>query len=378
VTASTSIRLRVLISGGGIAGATLACLLGRAGHHVTVVERDEGLRSSGSPVDVRRSAYAVMEDLGLVSGLSDRATTVRRLVLVDDAGRPIASMPTRRSRDRELEIPRADLTAVVVDAARNDTEFRFGDSILKLEADERGVDATFHRAASQRFDLVVGADGLHSAVRRLAFGPESDYLTHLGLYVATVGLPGRADSPDAILMHNQSGAATALHPSTGSPIAILIFRSSIRIDPRDAEAAKRLLFLTYREAGWRAREILAIYCQARDSYFDAVSRIHVSEWTRGRVTLLGDAASCVSLFGDGSSSAIVGASTLARSLEAFPKDVPVALARYEATHRPVTARGQRMVPLASHVLVPASATGIKLRNRLLQLAQPTIKSQYSR
>jgi 2-polyprenyl-6-methoxyphenol hydroxylase-like FAD-dependent oxidoreductase len=319
-----------------------------------------------------------MEHLGLVPILSDHATAVFRLVLVDDVGRPIASMPTRRSRDRELEIPRSALTMVLVDEARNDAEFRFGDSIRKLEIGERGVDVTFHHAASERFDLIVGADGLHSTVRRLAFGPESDYLTHLGLYVATVGLIGPADRADTIVMHNQPGAATALHPSTGSPIAILIFRSPTRIDPRDAEAASRLLTQTYQGAGWRSREILTTYCQAPDSYFDAVSRIRVPRWSRGRITLLGDAASCVSLFGEGSSAAIVGASTLARSLGTHAQDIPVALARYEATHRPVTARGQSLAPMASHILVPASATGIKLRNRLLQLAQPTIKSQNSR
>jgi 2-polyprenyl-6-methoxyphenol hydroxylase-like FAD-dependent oxidoreductase len=378
VTASPWMRLRVLISGGGIAGATLACLLGRAGHHVTVVERDHGLRSSGSPVDVRRPAFGVMEDLGLVTALSDYATTVRRLVLGDDAGRPIASMPTRRSRDREREIPRSALTPVLVDEARKTTDIRFGDSIRKLEADERGVDVTFGDAPSERFDLVVGADGLHSLVRRLAFGPESDYLTHLGLYVATVSLPGPADGADTIVMHNEPGAAAAVHPSTGSPIAILIFRSSIWIDPRDAQAAKRLVSETYREVGWRAPEILATYCRASDSYFDAISRIRVPEWTHGRVTLLGDAASCVSLFGEGSSSAIVGASTLARSIASFGQDIPLALARYEATHRPVTEHGQRMVPFASHILIPASATGIKLRNRLLRLAQATLKSQFPR
>jgi 2-polyprenyl-6-methoxyphenol hydroxylase-like FAD-dependent oxidoreductase len=373
VTATPSVRLKVLICGGGIAGATLGCLLGRAGHGVTVLERDLGLRSSGSPVDVRRSAFGVMQDLGLVPALSDHATTVRRLVLVDDAGLPLASMPTRRSRDREMEIPRADLTAVLINAALTNAEFRFGDTIRALEADDRGVDVTFQRAASERFDLVIGADGLHSVVRRLAFGPESEFLTHLGLYVATVGLPGRADRADTILMHNSAGAATAVHPSTGSPTAILIFRSAARIDPHDAEAARELVSRTYRAGGWRAQEILATYRRAGDSYFDALSRIRVPKWTRGRVTLLGDAASCVTLFGEGSSSAIVGASTLARSLEMFTQNLPVALAQYEAVHRPVTARGQRMVPWASHMLVPSTARGIKLRNRLLRLARPAVE-----
>jgi len=361
-------RLEVLICGGGIAGATLACLLARAGHHATVVEHDRTARTSGNPVDVRRPAFDIMEDLGLVSRLRDLATHVRQLVLVDETGRPITSMPTRRSQDREIEIPRADLTAVLVAAARADTEFCFGDSILELDGDDRGVDVTFRRAAPQRFDLVVGADGVHSTVRRLMFGPEPDHLTHLGLYVATVSLPGPADHAETILMHNEPGTATALHPGTGSPAAIFIFRSSAQIDTRHTDAADQLLTDTYRTAGWRAQEFLAAYRAAPDTYFDSVSRVKIPTWTNGRVTLLGDAASCVSLLGDGSTSAIVGAAALATSLDRFPQSVPAALAHYEATHRPVTARGQRAAPFASHLLVPASATGITLRNRALRLA----------
>lgn len=369
MTSSRSPGLDVLICGGGIAGGTLACLLARAGHRVTVVERDHRLRSSGNPVDVRRPAFDVLEHLGLVSRLSELATRVRRLVLVEASGRPIASIPTRRSRDRELEIPRADLTAVLVGVAREATTVRFDDSISGLKSDEHGVDVTFSRGASQRFDVVVGADGLHSAVRRLAFGPESEYLTRLGLYVATVGLPGSADRADTILMHNEPGAAAALHPSTGCPVAILLFRSSVRIDPRDAGAAAELLTHTYQEAGWRAPEFLAGYLAAPDTYFDALSRIRVPSWSRGRVTLLGDAASAVSLFGEGCSSAIVGAATLAACLTTSPQDVAAALSRYEAVHRPVTRRGQHALPFASRLLVPASPGGLTVRNRVLQFVR---------
>ena len=365
---ATPRRLNVLICGGGVAGATLACLLGRAGHHTTVVERDQGVRSSGNPVDVRRHAFDVMDELDLVSRLRELATQVRRLVLVDDTGRFITSMPTRRSQDRELEIPRADLTAVLIAAARSDTDFRFNDSIMELGNDDRGVDVTFHRAAPQRFDLVVGADGVHSTVRRLEFGPEPEYLTHLGLYVATVALQGPADHADTILLHNEPGTATALHPGSGKPTALFIFRSPTRIDPRHTAAADALLTDTYRATRWRAPELLDAYRAAKDTYFDSVSRVRVPTWHTGRVTLLGDAASCVSLFGEGCSSAIIGAATLAAAHERSPTNIPAALARYEATHRPVTTRGQRPAPFASHLLVPATATGIKIRDHALQIA----------
>src|SRR5215218_7272110 len=117
--------LTVLISGAGIAGSTLAALLGRAGHRATVVERDQGVRSSGNPVDVRGGAYQIAERLGVMSHLQDAATKVRELIFVDDAGRRVASMRTRRNESREVEVPRADLSAILVDAGRRDAEFLF-------------------------------------------------------------------------------------------------------------------------------------------------------------------------------------------------------------------------------------------------------------
>jgi 2-polyprenyl-6-methoxyphenol hydroxylase-like FAD-dependent oxidoreductase len=362
-------RLDVLVSGGGIAGATLACLLGRSGHRVTVVERDPGVRSSGNPVDVRGPAFDVVEGLDVVPRLRDLATSVRQVVFVDEAGRPVARMATRRSRDRELEVPRADLSTVLVDAARNDAAFRFDDKVVDVQADERGVDVAFDRAAPSRFDLVVGADGLHSGVRALAFGPESDYVTHLGMYVATVRLHEPMERADTVLMLNEPGAAVALHPGAGTPGAAFLFRSSMRADPHDTEAVRGLMTAVYGDSGWRTPELLAAYLAAGDTYFDMVSRVNAPTWSAGRVTLVGDAASCVSLFGEGSSSAILGAATLATSLAASPHDIPAALGRYEKKHRPVTRRWQRALPIISHLLIPATSAGITLRNHALRVTR---------
>jgi 2-polyprenyl-6-methoxyphenol hydroxylase-like FAD-dependent oxidoreductase len=359
--------LQVLVSGAGIAGATLGCLLGRQGHEVTVVERDQAVRSSGNPVDVRSAAFDVVEDLGIAPRLAELATAVRRLVLVDGSGQQVASMRTRRSEQRELEIPRMDLCGVLVDAARREADIRFGDSITGLRADEGGVDATFERAAPARFDVVVGADGLHSAVRRLAFGPESDFMRHVGLYLATVALAEPLDRDDTVLMYNQPGAATALHPGRGLPGVAFIFRSARTVDPRDRGASARLLQDVYAHAGWRVPELLDTYLAAPDTYFDAVSRVRLSAWSRGRVTLLGDAASSVSIFGEGSSSAIAGAATLATALTQFGDDVPTALRRYEREHRATSSRGQRTARTISHLLVPATLPGLTARNLALRL-----------
>lgn len=358
-------RLRVLISGAGIAGATLAALLIRDGHEVMVVERDQGTRSSGNPVDVRGSAFAVIERLRLLSRLRDVATRVHELVFVDASGRRIAKMNTRRG-DRELEVPRADLSTMLIDASQQDAEFRFGDTLVGIEADDHGVDVTFERGAPDRFDLVVGADGIHSAVRRLAFGPEDAFVTHFGLYIATVCLQTAVERDDAVLMYNEPGGAIALHPATGRPIAAFMFRSDVEVDPRNQDSSESLMKQTYGEAGWRAPDLLNSYLATDDRYFDAVSRVRVPSWTRQRVVLLGDAASCITLFGEGSSSAISGAETLARSLGAFPQDITRALLHYESNHRAFAGRGQRVAPLASHLLIPNSRTGIMLRNHGLR------------
>ncbi|MDQ1531833.1 MAG: hypothetical protein QOE37_1938 [Microbacteriaceae bacterium] len=359
--------LRVLICGAGIAGATLAVLLGRAGHTVVVVERDQGVRSSGNPVDVRGAAFRIAGALGLVPRLNEVATQVRRLVVVDDIGRPVAAMPTTLGRDRELEVPRADLCAALVDAARSSAEIRFDDTVVAIEPGDAGALVSCERSGAERFDLVVGADGLHSHVRRLAFGPETEFVAPLGMYVATVPVPELELRPETVLLHNTPGAAAAVHPGAGAPGAFFLFRSRARIDVHDRDAAHALLAGTYGSLGWRIPELLAAYLSASDTYFDAVSRVRVARWSRGPIVLLGDAASCVSLFGDGSSAAIVGANLLATALERWP-DLPTALARYEHSQRAAVRRGQRVAPMASHVLVPATGVGIRMRNAALRIA----------
>ena len=359
--------LRVLVSGAGIAGATTACLLGRRGHEVTVVERDQSVRSSGNPVDVRGAAFDVVEELRLAARLSELATAVRRLEVVDASGRRVGGMRTRRSEQREIEVLRADLCAVLVTAAGREADIRFGDSITGLQADEHGVDATFERAAPTRFDLVVGADGLHSTVRRLAFGPETDFVRPFGLYLATVALAEPVDRDDTVVMYNEPGAATALHPGRGSPGVAFIFRSTSTVHPRNEDAAARLLRQVYANAGWKVPELLGTYLASSDRYFDAVSRVRLPAWSRGRVTLLGDAASSVSIFGEGSSSAIAGAAALARALTELGQDVPAALRRYESEHRVASGRGQRTAAITSHVLVPATRGGLAVRNLALRL-----------
>lgn len=358
----------VLISGAGIAGPTLAHFLARHGFRPTIVERARGLRSSGNPIDVRGPALPVAEELGIMPQLRAAATHVTSMLVIDADGRPAGRvpMPTTKSAagNREVELPRGALATILKEAVQDDAELLWNDAITSLSQDEGGVDVTFERAGPRRFDLVVGCDGLHSSVRRLVFGPERDFVRHMGVWVATMPVDGPVEHPHEVLMHNTPGRLVSIHPSAGQPMAAFIFRGPMveGFDHRDAAQHKRIVTDAYAGAGWRVPELLDRLRETSDLYFDSVSQVRLPAWSCGRVTLLGDAASCVSLFGDGSSLAMAGAHTLALALAATPADHASAFTAYEAAHRVRTTAKQRAVGRAKALLIPKTRLGIATRN----------------
>jgi len=357
----------VLVVGAGIAGSTLAYWLARHGMETTVMEQARGQRSSGSPVDVRGPALAVAQEMNLLPALREAATLATNLTVVDGRGHRIGWIPTQASTNG-LEIPRSDLAAILTRAGCDDANFVYGDTVLALHDDGYGVDVTFERAAPRRFDLVVGADGLHSRVRRLLFGPEPQFITHLGMYIATTTLAGPAADPDTVLMHNAPSRAVAVHPATGREIAAFIFRHPLlpNLSDRDTQHHKQLITATYSGMCWRVPELLERARDSDDLYFDSVSRVRLDTWSRDRTVLVGDAASCTSLLGEGSSMAIAGAA-LAQALAVHPADPATALRRYERIHRKRLARRQRGVAITSHLLVPATRSGTTTRNTAFRL-----------
>jgi 2-polyprenyl-6-methoxyphenol hydroxylase-like FAD-dependent oxidoreductase len=363
---------KVVVVGAGIAGSTAACLLGRRGWAVTVVERSGGQRSSGSPVDVRGSALRVVERMGLLPPVRERATRTARLAAVDADGATIGWIPTQTG-PRAIEIPRGDLAAILTAAAREHAELRYGDTVTDLRTDGDGVVVTFERGTAQRFDLVIGADGLHSTVRRLAFGPEERFATHLGLFIATLMLDAPATDPTTVLIHSTPGRAAIVHPTNGREGAAFIYRHARR--PADAAhdrgAWLDLLTTTYRGMRWRVPELLDRFRAADDIYVDAVNRVRVDRWSRGRTVLVGDAANCVSLLGEGSSMAVMGAATLAAHLLDRPGDLVTDLRRYEDEHRRRLRPHHAAAGLAGHLLVPASRAGITARDVLFRACAAT-------
>jgi 2-polyprenyl-6-methoxyphenol hydroxylase-like FAD-dependent oxidoreductase len=240
---------------------------------------------------------------------------------------------------------------------------------------------TFESTPPRRFDLVVGADGLHSGVRRHVFGPEPGFLRHAGLYVATLPLSRSFDGIDRdITMFNAPKRSATIHPARSRPLAAFIFWRDppAGYDHRDTEQQRRLLADTYRGDGWHVPALLEEMQTTDDLYFDSVSRVHIGSWAQGRVVLVGDAASCVSLLGDGSTLAMIGAYTLAEALARHSGDYALAYREYEAQHRRLVEPKQRWMTLGASLLVPRTSTGIAMRNAALRLAPLFTAAQWVR
>jgi 2-polyprenyl-6-methoxyphenol hydroxylase-like FAD-dependent oxidoreductase len=359
----------ILISGSGIAGPTLAYWLVRHGNDVTVVERSGALRSSGSPIDVRGPAVEVAERMGVFDQIKAAGTKVTDLVMVNERGRRVGRVNTfamRRSDDaRDVELPRGDLADILFTSVRHDAEFIFNDAIVGLRQHADGVDVTFDRAEPRTYDLVIGADGLHSAVRRLAFGPESRHVRHTGVYVATMPLHEPLDNDHDVVMFNTPGRCVTLHPGRGKALVAFMYRAPAVPDfnYRDTAQHKRMLTEAFKDEDWRVPDLLDKLPDEDELYFDSVSQVVLPTWSTGRVAVLGDAASCVSLFGDGSTLAMAGAYTLAMALH----DGGDAFAAYEAKHRQLVEPKQRNVGRAADLLIPASRVGIASRNAAARL-----------
>ncbi|KAA9165602.1 FAD-dependent oxidoreductase [Amycolatopsis acidicola] len=348
--------MNILISGASIAGPALAYWLDRYGYSVTVVERAPELRLGGQAVDFKGATHRkVLAEMGILEDVRRRQTGGRDQTIVNAEGKPLAVIPGEFTGG-EIEIARGDLSELLYERTKDRCDYRFGDSIASLTETADGVHVTFEKGPPETFDLVVGADGIHSNVRRLAFGPEDDYVTHLGYYycLADLGDTGR----DA-QMYNEPGRMAAV----GGPKAPAFFvfaAPETDFDRYDTDQQKKLLIDAYRGAGWRLPELIAKVPAAGEFYLDSLSRTTVEHYSKGRVVLLGDAAYGNTLGGFGTGLAVVGAYVLAGELHAANGDHRVAFQRYEDGFREYAKIARR--GSAGPFLAPPSRLRMKLRD----------------
>ncbi|HZE39560.1 MAG TPA: FAD-dependent monooxygenase [Stackebrandtia sp.] len=335
---------KVLISGASIAGPAAAYWLNRAGCEVTVVERAPAIRDGGWSIDFRGVALDLVDRMGIGEALRANDTKMNDLKLINIDGGHVANMPAALFAG-DLEVPKNDVTRILVEATADDVEYRFGDSIATLEQDADGARVTFDSGRSGRFDLVVGADGLHSHTRSMAFGPEENYFRSLGMQMAVftvdnflgldhTGLGMAVDDTRRV------GVISADH--NASARAMFSFAAeSIDVDRRDTEAVKDLITEKFSDVGWEVPRLLETMRGATDFYFTAAAQIEMNSWSRGRVVLLGDAGYCAApTSGRGTSQALIAAYVLAGELEASGGDHEKALAAYESELRDYISRNQ--------------------------------------
>ncbi|MEU5718144.1 FAD-dependent monooxygenase [Streptomyces sp. NPDC020403] len=371
---STTAKRTVLVSGASIAGPALAYWLSRSGFSVTVVEKASTLRDGGYPIDIRGTATEVVRRMGILPKLHDAHIHSHRYTFLDADGGELAVLSpdavAGSVKGQDLEVRRGDLGAILYALVRDDVEFLFNDSIDTICQSAHKAEVTFHGGQQRTFDLVIGADGLHSHTRGALFGPEAQFHRYLGYCFAIFTMPNTFGLSRELMMWSAPGKAAALY-AVGADTELHAFLNFHRPDPpfdalRDPDAQRDLVATAFAGAGWEVPGMIDAMRDANDLFFDTAGQIHLPRWSSGRVALVGDAAYAPSfLTGQGSSLALVGAYMLAHALATNP-DHTAAFAAYERDVRAFVAVNQALVANGAATLFPTTMRALEQRNTLLR------------
>jgi 2-polyprenyl-6-methoxyphenol hydroxylase-like FAD-dependent oxidoreductase len=369
-------KLRVLIAGAGIAGPSLALWLLRHGHEPTLIERAPAFRSGGYIIDIWGVGFDILERYGLLEAARERGYVFDRLKFVDAQGAEVSAVGGQVFRralgGKFFSIPRGDLARVIYESLENRAEVRYDTSVRALHQHPGGIEVELSSGEARQFDVAIGADGLHSRVRALAFGPESGFELHLGYLAASFiaeGYPHRDEG--AYVSFARPGrqiSRYAMRENLSAFLLVLAHQGERLPGAHDTEAQRALLRARFAGDGWEASEILARLGSADDLYFDAVSQIRMPRWTQGRVALVGDAAHSPSLLaGAGSAFAMLGSYVLAHELQRAEGNIMQAFCAYERRLRPYMLRQQQAAARFAGSFTPKTAFGIRVRDAVLNL-----------
>lgn len=349
-------RLRVLVAGGGIAGQALAFWLSRGGHRVTVVERFPALRAAGAQVDLRGQGIEAVERMGLLDAVRGKLVDEAGVALVDARGRARATIMAntsgrgRQTLTSEYEIMRGDLVRILHDATRDDAEYVFGKSVDGFEQDEDKVVAHFSDGSCGEYDLLVGADGQGSRIRRAILPEGFDPYRRLGIHMAYWFVPRIASDSnirDTYMVPGGRQIMRRSHNPTETQVYFVLREGSegaSAIHRAPVERQREFWASRFHDAGWQTERFVEGMRSSPFFYSQEIVQVRADTWSKGRVVLAGDAAHCASPYsGMGISGGLVGAHVLAGEINRRPGDLPTALANYERALRPFVNKIQGQV-----------------------------------
>lgn len=360
----------VLISGASIAGLSMAYWMNHYGYKVTVVEIGPAPRMGGSPVDVRGEALDVAERMGILEKIKKAKVQTMGLEFVNNLGKVEGTMLVEeigavRPGD-DIEIRRDDLVNILYANAQKDIEYRFNNRIKDIEQSEENVTVTFKDEKVEKYDFVIGADGIHSNVRKLVFGNEEQFTHFLNLYFSTFPVNGNLGKKDyAQIYTTPNNLALIYYYNDNYADGFLTFRSTEKIDYnyRDIQAQKKIVIDAFKGIGWKASQMIEELNKAENFYFDQVCQIKMSTWNNGRVALIGDAGYAAAFpTGMGSSLAMQGATVLADAM-AENTDYKIAFQKYNHSFRPMVETMQATVYSGIDFLLPETQEKIDQRNK---------------
>jgi 2-polyprenyl-6-methoxyphenol hydroxylase-like FAD-dependent oxidoreductase len=364
--------VRIAISGAGVAGAALAYWLDRTGHSPTMIEQAPKFRTGGYMIDFWGVGYHVAKRMGIEETIRAAGYQIEWLRSVGSRGEIKADVDVdvfrRMIGDDFTSLPRGDLAAAIYTTIEDKVETIFGDSIAAVDEHGDGVRLTFENSAPRDFDLLIGADGLHSNVRRLVFGPEQDFERYLGCKVAACVVDGYRPRDDLVYVtYSSPGRQLARFALRDDRTMFLfVFRAEhddTRVAPKDQLRGE------FGDVGWECQEILAALDEVDDLYFDVVSQIRMDRWSRDRVLLVGDAAGCISLLGgEGTGLAITEAYVLAGELARAGADYRRAFDAYQALLRPFIKTKQAGAVHYIPFFATRTRVGLWLRNAAMRMA----------
>jgi 2-polyprenyl-6-methoxyphenol hydroxylase-like FAD-dependent oxidoreductase len=370
-------RPTVLISGASVAGPVLAYWLRRFGFRPTVIERTAQPRfgSSGHAVDLFGPVIELMSWMGVLSDVEQARTQTKVIELVRPGRRPVeapAEMLSEGVAERHIEIMRGDLARICYEATREEVAYVFDDSMTAVQDDGHEVQVTFESRPPETFDLLVGADGLHSITRRLIFGAEATFLRFLGGYLAVFTVPNHLNLQDRMVGFSVPGRTAALYPvgDRSQARVVLLWRAAQLLDyeRHDGRAQRQLVRSVYGDLGWELPRLLAELDRSEDLYLDSISQVVMDTWTSGRVALVGDAGySPGAAVGGGTSLAIIGAYLLASELVEAHGDHVRGFAGYRRALEPVVRHSRSVGPAAIKVIIPESRQVIWLAAQGMRL-----------